>query len=177
MRDFNEFDYVIFTDGSCLVNPGGAGGYAYIKINPKTSERVGFGGGAFSTTNNRMEMMAVITALEGIEEPSALMIFTDSTYIQFAYTKGWLDYWKHNCWRTSSQKPVKNVDLWHKLDALMNKHKVHLEWVKGHNGQPENELCDTWAQSFANKYANYDKDGNVINTNHIDVEKSVFRFM
>ena len=122
-------------------------------------------------------MMAVITALESVENPAHIAIFTDSTYIQYAYTKNWLDYWKHNNWRTSSQKPVKNVDLWIRLDALMNKHNVHLEWVKGHNGQPENEMCDTWAQNFANKYANYDKGGDVINTKHINLEKTIFRFM
>ena len=174
----SSFDYIIFTDGSCLSNPGGVGGFAYVKVNTKTFERVGICGGSPSTTNNRMEMMACIAAFETIEEPSKIMIVTDSTYLKDTYVKNWIYYWKHNCWRTSSQKPVKNKDLWLMIDSYANKHSIEWVWVKGHNSQPENELCDKWAREMARRILYYMNDSlKGVKMTPEEIESKRVRFM
>ncbi|GAA6209063.1 ribonuclease HI [Cognatishimia sp. WU-CL00825] len=103
-------------------------------------------GGAPETTNNKMELMAAIQALETLERPSKLTIVTDSAYVKNGVT-GWIHGWKRNGWKTSARKPVKNVDLWQRLDAAQERHDVTWEWVKGHAGHPENEKADELARA------------------------------
>lgn len=103
-------------------------------------------GGAELTTNNQMELMAAISALEALERPAELTIFTDSTYVKNGVT-GWIHGWKKNGWKTSAKKPVKNVELWQRLDAAQARHQVVWEWVKGHAGHPENERADELARA------------------------------
>ena len=103
-------------------------------------------GGAAETTNNRMELMAAISALEALNRPSEITIVTDSVYVKDGVTK-WIIGWKRNGWKTAAKKPVKNEDLWKRLDTVREKHQVVWEWVKGHAGHPENELADELARS------------------------------
>ena len=103
-------------------------------------------GGEAETTNNRMELMAAITALETLERPSALTIVTDSVYVKDGLTK-WIHGWKRNGWKTASKKPVKNAELWQRLDAAASRHEVDWQWVKGHAGHPENERADELARA------------------------------
>jgi len=103
-------------------------------------------GGAAETTNNRMELMAAISALEALDRPSEITIVTDSVYVKDGVTK-WIIGWKRNGWKTAAKKPVKNEDLWKRLDTVREKHQVVWEWVKGHAGHPENELADELARS------------------------------
>ncbi|WP_188697751.1 ribonuclease HI [Bowmanella pacifica] len=135
----------IFTDGSCLGNPG-PGGYGvvmrYGKHNKELSQ------GFVQTTNNRMEMLAAIAALRILKESCEIDLTTDSQYLRQGIMQ-WIKNWKKNGWRTSDKKPVKNVDLWQELDSLVSKHKVHWHWVKGHAGHPENERCDELARTAA----------------------------
>ena len=137
----------IFTDGSCLVNPGGPGGWAAVmKYNGNTRE---ISGGVKASTNNRMEMTAAVEALGSLKEPCQVTLYTDSQYLKNAFTNGWIKNWKKNGWKTAAKKPVKNKDLWLKLDVLMSKHQVDLKFVRGHTGHPENERCDELAKSAA----------------------------
>ncbi|MEL6600278.1 MAG: ribonuclease HI [Pseudomonadota bacterium] len=137
-----------FTDGACSGNPG-PGGWGVL-LQARTGAAVvkerELSGGAPDTTNNRMELMAAITALETLERPSTVTIVTDSTYVKDGLTK-WIHGWKRNGWRTASKKPVKNAELWQRLDAAQDRHEVHWQWVKGHAGHPENERADELARS------------------------------
>ena len=138
----------IFTDGSCLGNPG-PGGYAAILISGEHRRELseGFSG----TTNNRMEMRAVIAALESLKQPSDVEIHTDSQYVKNAFTNGWLKSWLKNGWKTAAKQPVKNQDLWKRMLALTQPHAITWRWVRGHSGHPENERCDQLARAAAGK--------------------------
>ena len=135
----------IFTDGSCLGNPG-PGGYGAILRYGK-HEKI-FSEGYRLTTNNRMEMMAAIVSLEALREPCEVVLSTDSQYVRQGITQ-WIHNWKKRGWKTADKKPVKNVDLWQRLDSALNQHKIRWEWVKGHAGHPENERCDELAKAAA----------------------------
>ena len=132
----------MFTDGSCLNNPGPGGWGATIKINEET---IDLNGGEENTTNNRMELMAAIKALSYIDKDYEIILFTDSNYVKDGITK-WIHNWKKNNWQTASKKPVKNSDLWKELDALHNERRVLWKWVKGHAGDPGNERADELAR-------------------------------
>ena len=132
----------IFTDGACRGNPGPGGWGAILKFGTVEKE---LSGGAADTTNNRMEMMAAISALEALKRPAAVDLYTDSTYVRDGITK-WIHGWKKRDWRTADKKPVKNVDLWQRLEAAMGRHRVEWHWVKGHSGHPENERADKLAR-------------------------------
>ncbi len=133
----------IFTDGACSGNPGKGGWGAILRYNKVEKE---LHGGEMETTNNRMELTAVIEALNNLKRPCEINLYTDSKYVMEGATK-WLDGWKDKNWRTAGKKDVKNVDLWQKLDEAMNRHKINWNWVKGHNGHPENERADELARS------------------------------
>lgn len=136
-----------YTDGACSGNPG-PGGWGVllraIKGADIVKERTLIGGAA-ETTNNQMELLAAISALEALEKPSKITVVTDSAYVKNGVT-GWIFGWKRNGWRTSNKKPVKNVELWQRLDKAAARHTVTWEWVKGHAGHPENERADELAR-------------------------------
>ena len=146
-------NYIIYTDGSCLGNPG-AGGWAAIIVDCETGEIIEFHGGEKHTTNNRMEMTAAIIALSKVPIKSKVELYTDSQYLKNAFTKNWMVNWKRNGWITSQGKPVLNQELWFKLDDLMQTHEVEFQWVKGHAGIKYNERCDELARIEATKYKN-----------------------
>jgi ribonuclease HI len=131
----------IFTDGACKGNPGPGGWGAVLEAGGK--EREMFGGEAL-TTNNRMEMTAVIEALAALKRPSRVIVHTDSTYVQKGITE-WIHGWKARGWRTAAKEPVKNVDLWKKLDDVVRVHEIKWVWVKGHSGHVGNERADALA--------------------------------
>jgi ribonuclease HI len=131
----------IYTDGACKGNPGPGGWGALLKYNGE--EREMFGGEA-STTNNRMEMMAVIEALRALKRPSKVLLHTDSTYVMKGITE-WIHGWKARGWRTAAKEPVKNVDLWKALDTEVARHQIEWKWVKGHSGHDGNERADALA--------------------------------
>lgn len=135
----------IYTDGACSGNPG-KGGWGAILVY-KGIEKEIFGGSA-DTTNNRMELTAVIEALKCLKEPCNVKVTTDSKYVCDGINKGWVYSWKKNNWRKSDKKPALNVDLWEELLNLLEKHKVEFVWVKGHNGHPYNERCDKLAVDY-----------------------------
>lgn len=137
----------IFTDGSCLSNPGPGGYGAILRYGAHEKE---FSAGFYMTTNNRMEMMAAIVALEALTQPCAITLSTDSQYVRQGITS-WIHNWKKRGWKTADKKPVKNVDLWQRLDSALNRHEIHWKWVKGHAGHVENERCDELARSAAGK--------------------------
>ncbi len=139
----------IFTDGACSGNPG-AGGYGAIVRYKGISKEIS--GGESSTTNNRMELLAVVEALLLLKEPCNVTLTSDSSYVVNAINKGWLNSWVKNNWKRADKKPVKNVDLWQKLLPLLELHKVSFVWVKGHNGHPENERCDLLATTQRDKF-------------------------
>jgi ribonuclease HI len=130
-----------FTDGACKGNPG-PGGWGVL-LRWDRNEKELFGGESL-TTNNRMELMAVIAALESLKRPICIEITTDSQYVKRGVTE-WMPRWKRNGWLTASRQPVKNRDLWERLDNALGAHKVHWHWVKGHAGHPENERADRLA--------------------------------
>lgn len=137
-----------YTDGACSGNPG-PGGWGVLMRAMDGDEIVKqreLSGGAELTTNNQMELMAAISALEVLERASELTIITDSTYVKNGVT-GWIHGWKKNGWKTSAKKPVKNVELWQRLDAAQARHQVTWEWVKGHAGHTENERADELARA------------------------------
>ena len=140
-------DLFAFTDGACSGNPG-PGGWGVV-LQAKSGQNIlrerELCGGAVETTNNRMELTAAIKALETLERESKITLVTDSAYVKDGITK-WLLGWKDNGWRTAAKKPVKNVDLWQKLDDAQAHHKVTWQWVKGHAGHPENERADALAR-------------------------------
>ncbi|WP_431975634.1 ribonuclease HI [Micromonospora haikouensis] len=132
----------IWTDGACSGNPGPGGWGAVLRYG--AHERDLCGGEASPTTNNRMELMAAIRALESLTRPVSVRLHTDSTYVRNGIT-GWLAGWKRNGWVTAARQPVKNADLWQRLEAACARHEVTWLWVKGHNGHPENERADALA--------------------------------
>ena len=135
----------IWTDGSCLGNPG-PGGWAFVVTDGKNiAER---NGGEKNTTNNRMELSAVIAALNATKKHDSVEIHTDSQYVKNGM-ESWLKNWKAKNWRTADKKPVKNQDLWQKLDELASNIKIHWVWVRGHDGEEFNERCDELARTFA----------------------------
>ena len=139
---------IAYTDGACSGNPG-PGGWGVLMRAMEGDEILKqreLSGGAELTTNNQMELMAAISALEVLERASELTIVTDSTYVKNGVT-GWIHGWKKNGWKTSAKKPVKNVELWQRLDAAQARHQVKWEWVKGHAGHPENERADELARA------------------------------
>ena len=138
----------IFTDGACSGNPGPGGWGALLRFNGTEKELFG---GERHTTNNRMEMMAAIMALESLKRPVTAVLSTDSSYLKNGITK-WLPGWKAKNWRTADNKPVKNVDLWQRLEKAIERHKVEWRWVKGHAGHAENERVDALARQGVKKY-------------------------
>lgn len=132
----------IFTDGACSGNPGPGGWGAVLKYNGTIKE---FSGAEIMTTNNRMELMAAIAALEALTRPCEVTLTTDSKYVMEGITK-WIFAWKKKNWKRADNKPVINVDLWQRLDAANSRHKVAWKWVKGHSGHVENERCDELAR-------------------------------
>ena len=139
----------IFTDGACSGNPGAGGWGAILRYNQVEKE---LSGGEPETTNNRMELTAVISALSALKEPCNITLYTDSRYVMDGVLQ-WLPNWKQNGWKTSNKKsPVKNVDLWQELDTLLQKHNIRWIWVKGHNGHEENERVDKLARDFAKSF-------------------------
>ena len=132
----------IFTDGACSGNPGPGGWGAILRFNGKTKE---LSGGEPVTTNNRMELMAAISALNALKEPCEVLLHTDSKYVMDGIS-GWIHGWKRNGWKTADRKPVKNSELWQALDEANRRHKVKWHWVKGHAGHAENERADELAR-------------------------------
>ncbi len=132
----------IWTDGACSGNPGPGGWGAIVRFAGADRD---LKGGAADTTNNRMELMAAITALKSLDEPSDVDLYTDSQYVRGGIT-GWMAGWKRNGWRTADKNPVKNMELWQELDEATARHKVRWHWVKGHAGHPENERADLLAR-------------------------------
>ena len=135
-------EVVIYTDGACSGNPGPGGWGVVLRWNGTQKE---LHGGEPQTTNNRMELMAAIQALEALNRPSRVQLHTDSTYLLNGITK-WIEGWERNGWRTSAKRPVKNEDLWHRLIAAKNGHEVSWLWVKGHAGEEGNERADALAR-------------------------------
>ena len=137
-----------YTDGACSGNPG-PGGWGALLI-ARDGEAVlkerELNGGEALTTNNRMELLAAISALEALERPSTITVVTDSAYVKNGIA-GWIEGWKRNGWRTADRKPVKNEDLWRRLDEARARHRVTWEWIKGHAGHPENERADELARA------------------------------
>ena len=129
----------LFTDGACSGNPGPGGWGAVLRFNGVEKELCG---GEKDTTNNRMELTAVIKGLSALKEPCEVHLVTDSKYVADGISKGWAEAWRKNGWRKSDKKPALNIDLWEELLDLLKTHKVTIEWVKGHAGHPENERCD-----------------------------------
>jgi ribonuclease HI len=134
----------IFTDGACSGNPGKGGWGAILRAGTHEKE---ISGGAMATTNNRMELTAVIEGLNALKAPGAVTVYTDSRYVMDGLTK-WLPRWKANGWKTADKKPVKNDDLWKMLDEAVTRHtRVDWRWVAGHSGHPENERADALARA------------------------------
>ena len=139
----------IYTDGACRGNPG-RGGWGAVLVYGSVEKELS--GGEPMTTNNRMELSAVIAALSALKEPCEVILTTDSQYVVNAIEKGWLANWQKNNWRKSDRGEVLNVDLWRELLKLLDTHKVSFVWVKGHNGHPYNERCDKLAVAFADSF-------------------------
>jgi len=135
-------DVELFTDGACSGNPGPGGWAAILRMGERERE---LSGGEPATTNNRMELMGVISGLEALKRPCTVTINTDSKYVLDGASK-WIHGWKKNGWRTADKKPVKNVELWQRLDAAQKPHKLRWVWVKGHSGHVENERADELAR-------------------------------
>ncbi len=139
----------IFTDGACKGNPGPGGWAALLRLGPHEKE---LSGGEADTTNNRMEMTAAIRALQALTEPCAVTLHSDSRYVLDGITK-WVEGWQRRGWINASKKPVRNADLWHDLIDAAARHEVTWQWVKGHNGHPENERVDRLACAEAERHA------------------------
>ncbi|MEK6701343.1 MAG: ribonuclease HI [Planctomycetota bacterium] len=133
----------LFTDGACSGNPG-PGGWAFVLRHPASGTEREQAGAEPDTTNNRMELQAVIEGLSALNRASVVELYSDSQYVLNGL-KEWMDGWKKNGWRTKAKAPVKNVDLWQRLDQLKAKHEIRFHWVRGHNEHPENERCDRLA--------------------------------
>ncbi|RDC59302.1 Ribonuclease H [Alteripontixanthobacter maritimus] len=139
----------IFTDGACKGNPGPGGWGALLRMGSREKE---ISGGEPDTTNNRMEMLAAIQALDALKEACQVDLYTDSKYVMDGIT-GWIHGWKKRGWKTAAKKPVKNEDLWRALDEANTRHRVTWHWVKGHAGHPENERADQLASNAADAVA------------------------
>ena len=139
----------LFTDGACQGNPGPGGWGAVLRYNGVEKE---LSGGESQTTNNRMELTAVIQGLKCLKEPCRVMLCSDSKYVCDAISKGWAKGWQKNGWRKSDKKPALNTDLWEELLSLLEIHQVNIHWVKGHAGHPENERCDALAVAAAERF-------------------------
>lgn len=139
----------IFTDGACSGNPGPGGYGAILRVGEHVKE---ISGGEANTTNNRMELMGVISALSALKYPCDVVLTTDSKYVVDSVTKGWAKKWRSNNWIKSDKKPALNADLWEKLLDLLEVHNVQFVWVKGHAGHPENERCDRLAVMERDKF-------------------------
>ena len=152
----SDMKVTIYTDGSARGNPEGPGGYGtiieYIDPKGKLHERE-LSGGYKKTTNNRMELMAVIMGLEALIRPCSVTVISDSKYVTDAFNQHWIDGWQKNGWRKSDKKAVLNVDLWKRLLKAMESHEVSFTWVRGHDGHPQNERCDRLATSAADSDA------------------------
>ncbi len=138
----------IYTDGACKGNPGAGGWGALLQMEGNSRELCG---GEKNTTNNRMEMTAVIQGLRALTEPCQVKLYTDSSYVQKGISE-WIHGWKRNGWKTAAKQPVKNVDLWQQLDALAAQHSIEWLWVRGHNGDPGNERADQLANQGVLKH-------------------------
>ncbi|MBT8764208.1 ribonuclease HI [Desulfohalobiaceae bacterium Ax17] len=156
--DKQPYKVTIYTDGSSLGNPGPGGWAAILKYKDKRKE---LSQGFKLTTNNRMELLAIIKALEALKFPCQVDLYTDSKYVSNAITQNWIKKWQKNGWKTSGKKKVKNLDLWQKLLPLLNKHQVNFHWIKSHNGDEENEKCDLLAKQAAQS------DNLLIDTNYV----------
>ncbi|NMP38209.1 MAG: ribonuclease HI [Clostridiales bacterium] len=147
----NELPLVqIFTDGACSGNPGPGGWGTVLRFRSTEKE---LSGGEKATTNNRMELTAVIEGLKALNKPCRVTVTTDSKYVCDAVTKRWVYSWRSNGWKKADKKPALNTDLWEMLLPLLEKHEVSFEWIKGHNGHPENERCDALAVAQSQKHA------------------------
>lgn len=133
----------LFTDGACSGNPG-PGGWAFLLRHPASGKEIERAGAELSTTNNRMELTAVIEGLGALTSPTRVELYSDSQYV-LKGLETWLANWKKRGWRTSAKKPVKNEDLWRRLDELSGEHDIRFHWIRGHQGHPENERCDELA--------------------------------
>ncbi|MCI8867930.1 MAG: ribonuclease HI [Anaerotignum sp.] len=133
----------IYTDGACSGNPG-PGGYGTVLLYGEARKELS--GGYRLTTNNRMEILAVIKGLEALKEPCRVLLYSDSRYVVDAIEKGWVAKWRQNGWMRNKKERAQNVDLWERMTALLEKHQVSFHWVKGHADNPENERCDELAR-------------------------------
>jgi len=140
----------IYTDGACRGNPGRGGWGAILVYGGREKE---ISGGEPMTTNNRMELMGAISALELLKEPCDVTLTSDSKYLTDAINKGWLENWKKNGWKKADKKPVLNPELWQRLDTLLQKHTVRFVWVHGHEGHVYNERCDVLATTFTDTFS------------------------
>lgn len=144
MGAINDSDrVVIYTDGACSGNPG-PGGWGVVVFDGEGEQRLS--GGAPNTTNNIMELTAAIQALESLTRPRRVALYTDSRYVMDGITQ-WIHNWKKNGWRTAARKPVKNAELWRRLDVALQRHEIEWHWVKGHSNDPGNELADRLARA------------------------------
>ncbi|MCC6659929.1 MAG: ribonuclease HI [Phycisphaerales bacterium] len=141
----------LFTDGACSGNPG-PGGWAFILRHPASGKEIERSGGERTTTNNRMELMAVIEGLSALSKPSGVDLYSDSQYVLNGLNE-WMESWKRRGWKTAGRQPVKNRDLWERLDELKTKHTLRFHWVRGHNEHPENERCDALAVAARDRAA------------------------
>jgi ribonuclease HI len=139
-------EVIIYTDGACEGNPG-RGGYGVVIL--WGEKRQELSGGFQRTTNNRMELLAVIEALTALQQPCKVKLYSDSTYVVKAMNEGWVQNWRRNGWRNAQHKPTPNADLWKRLLSLCEQHEVEFCWVKGHSGIEENERCDALATAAA----------------------------
>ncbi len=143
----------IYTDGACSGNPGAGGWGTILDYQGRRKELCG---GDAHTTNNRMELTAVIEGLKALKEPCDVTVITDSQYVSNGITLGWAKSWQANNWRKKDKKPALNPELWEELLTLIDKHNVKIEWIKGHAGHPENERCDELAVEQSKKYQQCD---------------------
>lgn len=141
----------IFTDGACSGNPGPGGWGAILRYPAKNYEKA-LSGGEANTTNNRMELTALIRALEQLKEPCEITLCSDSKYVIDGLEKGWAKGWKARGWKKSDKSPALNPDLWERLLELCERHQIHYQWIRGHAGHPENERCDRMAVAESRKY-------------------------
>ena len=139
----------LYTDGACSGNPGPGGWGAILEFGGVEKE---LSGGEAVTTNNRMELTAVIAGLSALKEPCIVELYSDSKYVIDGLSKGWAVSWRKNGWKKADKKPALNIDLWEKLLALLDEHKVNFNWIKGHAGHDENERCDKMAVECSQKF-------------------------
>ena len=139
----------IYTDGACSGNPGPGGWGAILRY--RSIERA-ISGGEAETTNNRMELTAVLRAFSLLKEPCEVTLCSDSKYVMDGLSKGWAESWRRNGWRKSDKKPALNADLWQQLLEVTRPHRIHYQWIKGHAGHPENERCDAMAVAESQKF-------------------------